>query len=179
MIELIKSKLNLKADSYSYIEYKKCINDLMQNETVRSMEKFMQHSNVTCLEHSIYVSYISYLICRRLRLDYLSAARGGLLHDFFLYDWHITKPNKGLHGFTHPHTALENANKNFCLNEIEKDIILKHMWPLIIRLPKYKESFIVSFVDKYCTLMEIIKFSSRANLYRLRHPCRKCGTIRS
>lgn len=161
MIELRKSKLNLKADSCSYNEYEKCISDLIQNETVRSMENFIQHSNITCLEHSIYVSYSSYLICRRLGLDYRSAARGGLLHDFFLYDWHITKPTNGLHGFTHPSTALKNANEKFSLNKIEKDIIEKHMWPLTIRLPKYKESFIVSFVDKYCSLMEIIQFRSK------------------
>lgn len=161
MIELIKSKMNLKADCHNYIEYKKCISDFIPNESVRSMGKFIQHGDVTCLEHSIYVSYISYLICRRLGLDYVSAARGGLLHDFFLYDWHITKPCKGRHGFIHPRMALENASKYFVLNEMEKDIILKHMWPLTIRMPKYKESFIVSFVDKYCALMEIIRFSSR------------------
>ena len=164
MIELIKSKMKLKADSSDYIGYEKCISDLIHNEAVRSMEKFIQHSDITCLEHNIYVSYKSYLICRRLGIDYQSAARGGLLHDFFLYDWHITKPKNGLHGFTHPYTALENANKFFCLNKIEKDIIEKHMWPLTARLPKYKESFIVLFVDKYCSLMEIIKFGSKANL---------------
>ena len=168
MIELIKSKLNLKADSSSYIEYEKCISDLIQNKIVCSMEQFIQHSNVTCLEHCIYVSYSSYLICKCLGLDYESAARGGLLHDFFLYDWHITKPKKGLHGFTHPYTALKNANENFSLNKIEKDIIEKHMWPLTIRLPKYKESFIVSFVDKYCSFIEIIKFGSRKNVHRLK-----------
>jgi len=31
-----------------------------------------------------------------------------------------------------------------CLNEIEEDIIRKHMWPLTLVPPKYKESFIVS-----------------------------------
>ena len=36
----------------------------------------------------------------------------------------------------------------------EKDIILKHMWPVTIKLPKYKESYIVSSVDKYCALAE-------------------------
>jgi len=154
-MKLIKLKLNLKTDSSSYVEYEKCISDLIQNETVRSMEKYIQHSNVTCLEHSIYVSYSSYLICKGLGLDYQSAARGGLLHDFFLYDWHITKPQNGLHGFTHPGTALKNADEKFSLNEIEKDIIEKHMWPLTLGLPQYKESFIVSFVDKYCSLMEI------------------------
>ena len=167
MIELIKSRLNLKADSSSYDEYKKCIGDLAKNEAVRSMENFIQHNNITCLEHSVYVSYKSYLICRFLRLDYCSAARGALLHDLFLYDWHTTKSSNGLHGFTHPHTALENANKFFDLNDLEKDIIVKHMWPLTVKLPKYKESFVVVFVDKYCASMEIIKLGSKYNIYRL------------
>lgn len=167
MINLIKLKLNLKVDFSSYEEYKKCISDLMQNEIVWSMGSFVQHSNITCLEHCIYVSYISYFVCRHLGLDYCSAARGGLLHDFFLYDWHITKTENGLHGFTHPYTALRNANKSFDLTDLEKDIIVKHMWPLTIKLPKYKESFIVSFVDKYCAFMEIIKLGNRAIIYKL------------
>lgn len=132
------------------------------------MKNFMQHGDINCLEHSLYVSYTSYLICRWLRFDYRSAARGGLLHDFFLYDWHITKPYRGLHGFIHPHIALENANKYFRMNEVEKDIIQKHMWPLTMSLPKYKEAFVVMLADKYCTLMEVINVRSRKNIYRLK-----------
>jgi uncharacterized protein len=121
------------------------------------MDKFMQHANVSCLEHSFYVSYVSYSICKRLKLDYSSAARGGLLHDFFLYDWHGTKI-KTLHGVKHPGIALENANKYFELNSLEKDIIKKHMWPLTIVPPMHTESFIVTLVDKYCTTMEVLRF---------------------
>lgn len=159
MMALIKSKFKLKADFNCDSEYEKCIGDLIKNETVCSMKDFIQHNNVTCLKHSIYVSYISYHICRYLNLDYRSAARGGLLHDLFLYDWHTTKPTDGLHGFVHPYIALENARKHFILNEIEIDIIEKHMWPLTLKIPKYKESFVVLFVDKYCALMEIIKLT--------------------
>ncbi|SMC21968.1 uncharacterized protein SAMN02745134_01499 [Clostridium acidisoli DSM 12555] len=162
-----KSKLNLKIDSKTYDEYKKCISDLTKNETVRSMDRFIQHNNITCMEHSIYVSYISYSICRRLNFDYRSAARGGLLHDFFLYDWHTTKTNDGLHGFTHPYVALKNANKLFKLNDVEKDIIVKHMWPLTIKLPKYKETFIIVFVDKYCAFLESVRLANKANIYEL------------
>jgi len=166
MLKLIKSKMKLRADSNNYIKYENCICDLIQNETVLSMKRFIQHSNITCLEHSIEVSYNSYLVCRGLGLDYKSAARGALLHDFYLYDWHITKSGHGLHGFTHPGTALKNANEKFSLNVIEKDIIEKHMWPLTIRLPRYKESFIVSFVDKYCSTTEIIKLRDINNCDR-------------
>jgi HD superfamily phosphodiesterase len=125
------------------------------------MKNYIQHGNINCLDHSIYVSYSSYLICRRLGLDYRSAARGGLLHDFFLYDWHIGKPYKGLHGFIHPCIALQNANKYFVLNNREKEIIEKHMWPLTIGLPRYKETIVVLLLDKYWALIEIVKFGSK------------------
>lgn len=158
MMDLIKSKKGSKTGVADRDEYEKCIGGIIQNEAVRSMKNIIQHSDVSCLEHCLFVSYSGYLICKRFGLDYRSAARGGLLHDFFLYDWHIKETHKGLHGFKHPHTALENAEKHFCLNDIEKDIIKKHMWPLTVRIPRYKESFIVSFADKYCSFLEIIRF---------------------
>ncbi|MCM8711584.1 HD family phosphohydrolase [Clostridium sp. SYSU_GA19001] len=169
MIKLIKSKLKLKADSASEQEYKECICDLIQHDMVKSMKNFIQHGDINCLEHSLYVSYISFMICRKLRLDYRSAARGGLLHDFFLYDWHIGKPYKGLHGFIHPYIALQNANKYFNLNNREKDIIHKHMWPLTFRLPRYKEAFVVLMVDKYCASIEIIKLGSIRTVHKLKN----------
>lgn len=150
-------RFKMKVDFDSDNEYKKIISDLINNPVVKSMEQYRQHGYVSCLEHCIYVSYNSYLICKRLGLNYHASARGALLHDFFLYDWHTSRPENGLHGFVHPFIALENANKYFELNDIEKDIIEKHMWPLTLKPPKYKESFIVSFVDKYCAFKESIK----------------------
>ncbi len=157
MIQILKSTLQSEPDARIYTDYKMCVSDLMQDVVVRSMETYLHHNNVTCLEHSIHVSYTSYLICRHLGMDYKSAARGGLLHDFFLYDWHMTKTKCVLHGFTHPRTALDNAQKRFSLNNIEKDIIEKHMWPLTIVLPKYKESYVISFTDKYCAFKEVFQ----------------------
>lgn len=161
MIEWIKSKVKLKTNYTDDKEYEKCVDDLIYNEIVLSMKNFIQHSDISCFQHSIAVSYNSYLICKLLGFDYRSAARGGLLHDLFLYDWHITKPEEGLHGFTHPAAALKNADKYFVLNELEKDIIQKHMWPLTIKLPKYKESFVIVFVDKYCAILEILKLGKK------------------
>ncbi|MCX7715647.1 MAG: HD family phosphohydrolase [Clostridia bacterium] len=168
MTEWIKLKLNLKTYSSYEEEYERCVKDLIQHEMVLSMKNFIQHGDVNCLEHSICVSYNSYMICRKLKLDYRSAARGGLLHDFFLYDWHTEKPYKGLHGFIHPTVAFKNANMHFGLNDMEKDIILKHMWPLTIRLPKYRETVIVLLVDKYCAMMEIMNWSEQKNVYGLK-----------
>lgn len=79
----------------------------------------------------------------------------GMLHDLFLYDWRKPRPDgKGLHAFRHPRVALNNASKIFDLNVKEQDIILKHMWPLTVVLPKYKESYIITLTDKYATFLE-------------------------
>jgi Predicted HD superfamily hydrolase len=168
MVKSIKLKLRSKTNFKYENEYRECVVDLINNPVVQSMEEFIQHSDISCFEHCINVSYNSYLICRRLHLNYQAAARGGLLHDLFLYDWHISKPEKGLHGFAHPFIALENANKYFNLNDVEKDIIEKHMWPLTVKMPKYKEALIVSFVDKYCAFMETIKAHNGEYISRMK-----------
>lgn len=139
-------------------EYLECIKDLLCNEVVKSMDNYIQHGTTTTLDHCLTVSYISYKIAKKFNLDAKSTARAGLLHDLFLYDWHKVIDKKPLfqkHGFTHPQVALKNACKYFNLNDIEKDIISKHMWPLTFRhIPKYKESIIVTTVDKYCSTKE-------------------------
>jgi hypothetical protein len=56
----------------------------------------------------------------------------------------------------HPKDALKNAQKICALTEMECDIILRHMWFLTFRPPKYKEGYIVSFIDKYCAVKEFI-----------------------
>jgi uncharacterized protein len=177
MINLIKLKMYFKIQSKGNSEYKACVVDMINSPVVQSMEKFIQHSDISCFEHCINVSYNSYLICMRLGLDYRAAARGGLVHDLFLYDWHCSKPEKGLHGLAHPLIALENANKHFDLNDKEKDIIEKHMWPLTLKLPKYKESLIVCLVDKYCAFMEFIKAHNGEYICRIEEYVRDLNEI--
>lgn len=41
--------------------------------------------------------------------------RGALLHDYFLYDWHDGEKERRILGFTHPMTALRNADRDFDL----------------------------------------------------------------
>ena len=150
-------------------EFVEIIKDLMTNETVQKMKDYKQHYDTSCFEHCRNVAYYSYLICRKYNLDYVSVARAGMLHDLFLYDWRQRQDGrKGLHAFTHPKTALENASKLFSLNEKECDIILKHMWPLTIKFPKYKESYVITLVDKYCALEESIKaYKSKRSIQKL------------
>ncbi len=141
-------------------EYNSIVKDILENEKFKKLDNFYHH-NSSIYEHARVVSWISYSICKYLNLDYRSAARGALLHDFFLYDWrNHDKPDlakEKFHGIEHPKIALGNSLKHFTLNKVEKDIIIKHMWPLTLIPPLYRESFIVTFVDKYTASMEFVE----------------------
>ena len=146
---------NYKDLVYTDIEFQDIITPIMENETVQQMKNFRQHYETSCFEHCYMAAYYCYLICKKFHLDYISAARAAMLHDLFLYDWRERQPDrKGLHAFTHGKKACENACNLFDLNEKEKDIILKHMWPVTISFPTSFEGFILTFVDKYCALSE-------------------------
>lgn len=136
-------------------EFNMIIYDLANHPTVQKMKLYRQHYDTNCFDHCYNVVFYSYLICKKLNLDYISVSRAGMLHDLFLYDWRKKQPeHKRFHGFRHPRIALNNASKLFDLNEKEKDIILKHMWPITIIPPKYIEGYIITLTDKYCALEE-------------------------
>lgn len=169
MTSRLEARLNKVLSDKDYYE---CVKDLIYSDPVKLMDTFTQHGTTTTLEHCVNVSYMSYKIAKRLNIDYKSAARAGLLHDLFLYDWHLQPkgdPFFQKHGFTHPQRALENALKYYELNNKEIDIIEKHMWPLTLRkVPKYKESFLISFVDKHVSTKEIVApYAQKAGNYAL------------
>lgn len=140
-------------------EFKLIVKDIITNKNILALRKHVQHASSSRFFHCLCVSYYTYAICKKLGLDYISAARGAMLHDFYYYDWrdkHV-EGQKKFHAFRHPRIALNNALDIFELNDIEKDIILKHMWPLTVNFPAYKESYIVTLVDKYCATHEVIK----------------------
>lgn len=140
-------------------EFSIIISELVKNNEVQKMKDYLQHYDTSCFTHCYNVAYYSYLICKKYNLDYKSAARAGMLHDLFLYDWRVKQANrKRFHGYHHPRIALTNSLNLFELNIKEQNCILRHMWPLTIIPPKYKEGFIISFVDKYCTLMESLHY---------------------
>ena len=153
-------------------KYKTTAADVLENKVFKSMDKYIHHSNISCLEHALHVSYSCFCIAEKLDIDSHSTARGALLHDFYLYDWHKGRPGNNhkiqLHGFGHPKIALKNAIENFEINAVEEDIIKKHMWPLtLFWIPNYKESFLVMWMDKYCSIKEIINEKTRNDIKNL------------
>lgn len=134
-------------------EFMELVGQLIEHPRFQKLESIVQHHHSTRFEHSINVAYTSYKLAKRFGWDERSTARGGLLHDFFYYDWRVTKFKKS-HAWVHPRIALRNAKKLTDINKREEDIILKHMWGATVAFPKYKESYIVTMVDKYWAVKE-------------------------
>lgn len=139
------------------LEYVALINDLLENEDLLKLETITHHHYTTRLTHSLFVSYVSYRIAKKMNLDVRAVARAGLLHDFFHEGREeIAAMELGSHNCVHPKIAVENAARITPLSELEKDIILKHMFLCSkVGLPRYKESMIVTCVDKYCAISEV------------------------
>lgn len=142
-----------------------CLRSLSEKSKLRRMERFIQHGDTSCLKHTIAVAYYSMKFAEFMGINYKKRdlIRGALLHDYFLYDWHDGAKGRKIHGFTHPQTALENADRDFELTDVEREIIKKHMFPLTIFPPKCREGWIVCMVDKACSLYETFK---RKDTYR-------------
>ena len=144
----------LKEKNYSNKEFLEIIKPLIENHTVQEMRNYRQHFKTNCFDHCFLVSFYCYCICKKLHLDFVSAARAGMLHDLFLYDWREKSNRKGFHAFTHGKSACQNACKLFDLNEKEKNMISTHMWPVTFSIPKSLEGLILTFVDKFCAIKE-------------------------
>ena len=152
---------NIFAKSYTLSpenepEFFSYIGDLYCTDEVQSMRVYPQHSNVNRLDHIRAVTYMSYIISKRLSVNIKAASRGALLHDLVYYDWHDADYSHRPHGFRHPAFAVFNAKiLNPDITKKEEKIILRHMWPLTPVPPSSIEGFIVTFSDKYCASMEM------------------------
>ena len=155
----------MKRISVKILEYGE---DILRSGKLDAEKEFIQHGTVSCYDHSLRVANISLGIARVVPfwVDKKSLIRGALLHDYFLYDWHVPDKTHRLHGIFHARTALKNAGRDFKLNRIEQDIIKKHMFPLTITPPKYRESWIDCCADKLCAAEETVS-GCKLFFYRL------------
>ncbi len=134
--------------------------DILHSQGMILSRNHIQHGNVSVFQHSLNVACLSLYLNRRFRVGANERAlvRGGLLHDYFLYDWHDGN-HRQIHGFTHPGCALKNAERDFTLCRLERDIIRRHMFPLTVIPPLCRESALVCIADKICAVYETLSIS--------------------
>ena len=123
-----------------------------------SNEKFLKlnqesHHGITRMQHSMRVARNVYKYAIKFNLDYISATRAAIVHDFFTNEEFGN--NLGLiQGVIHPDIALENAKGEFPINEKEANMIESHMFPLSTVVPKSKEAWLLTAVDKIIAIYE-------------------------
>lgn len=155
MAKNIQYKVNRALKNRKYYEI---VRHIIESPEFQKRKNFKHHEDCSVYEHCIEVSYLSYRICRKLNFYSRDAAIGGLLHDLYSYPWQEIVRKKDSffkqHGFVHAAEALDNAILYFpeFVNARVSDIILRHMFPLNIHPPKYPESWVVTFVDKFVSL---------------------------
>ena len=146
-----KEKYEKLIDEYGY--------DIINDKSYQMQKNFIQHGSTTVFDHERGVTLYALMLASALRLkvDQKALVRGSLLHDYFLYDWHEKHAGHNLHGFTHAKRAMKNAAKDFNIIQKEQSMIYTHMFPLNLRIPKYKESIILCLADKIVATKETIK----------------------
>lgn len=127
----------------------------------------VQHGTTSVRRHSLGVCALSLRLAKAcgVRVNERALVRGALLHDYFLYDWHKGSPDGWRHSYRHPRRALANAERDFSLSDIERDVIACHMFPLG-PMPSTCEGCLVCVADKICSLQETFNglFAGRARL---------------
>jgi uncharacterized protein len=129
------------------------IREILEHPAFLSLSLYRHHGKQSRLLHVVAVAELVFVAARLRGFDAVSATRAALLHDFYFYDRSMER-RKG-HWNTHPLVALENAMKYFELNDIERDAIERHMWPITNQRPRFQESRLVSLADKASTLLDV------------------------
>jgi uncharacterized protein len=132
--------------------------EILENSEFITSRNFIQHGSISIYEHSLDVARLSFSIGEFFKIqDLKSLTRAALLHDFFLYDWHVPEKMWSLHGWTHPAAAAENGRKFFGISDKEYSLIRSHMWPYtLFHPPKYREGWIICAADKCVSLAETL-----------------------
>lgn len=138
-------------NEYQDPEFNALIKHILDNDEYKKT-KNISHHGITRYAHSMRVAYFSYIITKKLHLDYQATAEAAMLHDFFLDE--VDQENKVAKLRRHPQHAVENATKHFELNDKQIDIIKTHMFPITFTPPKYLESWIVDLVDDFAAVYE-------------------------
>lgn len=140
----------------SEISFSDLVSDIQNNKKYNELKNEFHHG-IDRYTHSVRVAKTTYKISKLFSMDYKSATRGAMLHDFFKNEEYGNV--KGLKtAKVHPHIACFNAKQEFNLNEIEQDVISSHMFPINTHKPSYKESWLVNGVDELVSLYELSRY---------------------
>ena len=118
-------------NSLYFDEWYKIVKDILLNDEFQKRKLFMHHHDMSVWDHSVLVSYKSYVLSKYYGADGRVCAIAGLLHDFYPKAWlmnddlaklndgeyvsdvNVKRPLFKMHGFVHAREAAENYVKYF------------------------------------------------------------------
>ena len=156
-------------------EWFSLVESVLKHDEFQRRKLFMHHHNMSVWEHSILVSYKSFMASKYYGGDSRICAIAGLLHDFYpqawlwndelakledgkyLSDFNVKRSLFKMHGFVHGKEAALNYVKYFPELEDKRitNAIERHMFPLTIKPPMYLEGFILTGIDKLNSVREL------------------------
>lgn len=140
----------------SYLSYQDISKEIINNNKYKELKK-EDHHGINRYEHSIRVAKITYYISKMIKIDYITATRAALLHDFY-NDKDFENYPKENKGKIHPKIASNNAIKHFNINNKEKNAIETHMFPMLLNRPSSIEAVILNIVDTIIAIYELSRF---------------------
>ena len=144
------------------VKFNDIANEIIKSDKFKSLD-FDYHHGLTRYKHIMHVARGTYYISKMLKLDYISATRGALLHDYFNEEEYLDK--KGLDmPRIHPFLALNNAKNIYDINVVEENIIISHMFPIGKIKPLFLESWVVTIIDKLVASYEYINYKFKDRL---------------
>lgn len=122
------------------------------------MKKIPNHNGSNIFLHTFRVTKLAMKkALRRKEVNLKDLLMGCILHDYYLYDWRIEKGRLKGHGKKHPCISIENADRDFGINDATKKIIESHMWPINFKVfPATKEARLLSIADKIVATREFL-----------------------
>jgi len=152
-------------------EFYNIVKDIINHPKFLETKKVSHHGGEnTLFSHSLNTAFMTFKIAKRLKWseeDVISATRAAMLHDFIEFDWDSPESRayksqfkgleriKHMHGFVHGFQAVEYSSKFFELSNAQIDAMAKHMFPLVPILPKYKETWLLTYTDKIVAIYEL------------------------
>lgn len=138
------------------VTFQEISNNIINKDKYLSLKNDYHHG-LTRYSHSLRVAKYTYKITKFLHLNYISATKAALLHDYFNEEEYLDKvwldkPR------IHPFLSLNNALKEYNLTNLERNIIICHMFPIGGIKPIYAESWVVTLVDKTVASYEYLNF---------------------
>lgn len=133
------------------VEFNQVVDEYINHPKVLELKNY-QHHGVNRYDHSYRVAYYTYKTTKLLNINYISATKAAMLHDFFFDE---VKEKSAINRYRlHPIYAVKNSKKYFTLTPLEENIIKRHMFPITLLPPKYLESWIVDIIDDIISIYE-------------------------